>query len=159
MNYSAEEYQAMVINLFAGAEGKKLVLFGSGRFAVRLLSRYKEEHEFAMILDNNEKKWGEELEGIPIQSPEILKVWDSDSYKVIICLRDPMGALLQLKSLGAKNIGVYDAYAAYPPRERKAQPVVEEGGQTKKYHVGYIAGVFDLLCRPFESAQKSKRAM
>lgn len=145
MNYSAEEYQAKVINLFGDVVGKKLVLFGSGRFAVRLLSRYKEEHEFAMILDNNEKKWGEELEGIPIQSPEILKEWDSDSYKVIICLRDPMGALLQLKSLGAKNIGVYDAYAAYPPRERKAQPVVEEGGQAKKYHVGYIAGVFDLF--------------
>lgn len=145
MNYSAEEYQAKVINLFGDAVGKKLVLFGAGRFAVRLLSRYKEEHEFALILDNNEQKWGEELEGIPIQSPEILKEWDSDSYKVIICLRDPMGALLQLKSLGVKNIGVYDAYAAYPPRERKAQPVVEEGGQAKKYHVGYIAGVFDLF--------------
>lgn len=145
INYSAEEYQTMVIDLFKDIAGKKLVLFGSGRFAARFLSRYKNEHEFAMILDNNECKCGDELDGIPIQSPEILKDWEPDSYKVIICLRDPMGALLQLKNLGVNNIGVYDAYAVYPPKEHKVKTEVEESRQEKKYHVGYIAGVFDLF--------------
>ena len=145
MNYSAEEYQAMVMNLFGDVAEKKLFLFGSGRFTMRLLSRYQGEYEFCGILDNNEQKWGEKLEEILIQSPEVLKELEPDSYKVIICLRDPMGALLQLRSLGVKNIGIYDAYAVYPQKERKVQVVAEENKKQKKYHVGYIAGVFDLF--------------
>lgn len=53
-----------------------------------------------------------------------------------------------MKALGASNIGIYDTNMEYP-RKPRAVPTVkmmnEKPAEKKKYHVGYVAGVFDLF--------------
>lgn len=146
MNYSVEEYQRLFIDIFKNVKNKKIYLFGSGNFTKKFLALYGDEYEIAGILDNNETKWGSEMDGIPILSPSALSDLDSTTYKVIICIKNYTGVLAQVKRLGVTNIGVYDTNMEYP---RKAKTVVsevtEQSAEPKKYHVGYVAGVFDLF--------------
>lgn len=126
-------------NCFEGIEGKKLYVFGAGGIKGRkFFSFYGYEYHFEGVLDNNSEKWGKEYYGITIHSPEILKEINPDDYRVIIVVREPEDVVDQLIHLGAKDITVYDWERVYPGR----QHVCEKG--EKPYHIGYIAGVFDL---------------
>ncbi len=146
MNYSTEEYLRLFVEIFKNTDNKKLYLFGSGNFTKKFLALYKEDYAVEGILDNNEKKWGMQMEGIAITAPSILKELDASTYKVIICIKNYTGVLKQVKELGATNIGVYDTNMEYP---RKQKAVLMESAskqqEKKKYHVGYVAGVFDLF--------------
>lgn len=146
MNFSEEEYGRIFRDIFRGTEGKKLYLFGSGNFTKKFLSQFGADYEIAGILDNNREKWGMEMSQISIVSPEILKSLPAESYKVIICIKNYVPVVRQLKQLGVKNYGIYDWNLEYP-RKIKA-PETGKGDEAqapKKYHVGYIAGVFDLF--------------
>ena len=149
MNYSEHEYQRIFKDILENLEGKKLYLFGSGGFASRFLEQFEGEVEVGGILDNSSDKWGRKMYDIPIMSPDILKNMDSDSYKVIICIKNYVGVMKQLKQYGVKHYGVYDWNITYP--RKKIVPIVpvnimgEDISKPKKYHVGYIAGVFDLF--------------
>jgi len=146
MNYSENEYQRVFRELFHNVEGKKLYLFGSGNYTKKFLSQFGNDYEITGILDNNSSKWDTQMGGIPICSPEILRDLAPEEYKVIICIKKYIPVLNQLKGLGIRNYGIYDWNLEYP---RKAKPVVtaEDKGdrKPKKYHTGYIAGVFDLF--------------
>lgn len=51
-----------------------LFIFGSGEWGGRIAPALKQKHALIYkYLDNDSSKWGTELEGIPISSPEILK--------------------------------------------------------------------------------------
>ncbi len=126
-------------NCFEGIEGKKLYAFGAGGIRGRkFFGFYGYEYHFEAVLDNNSEKWGKEYFGIPIQSPEILKGMNPDNYRVIIVTREPAEVLKQTLDLGATDITVYDWEKVYPGR----QGVCPKSG--KPYHIGYVAGVFDL---------------
>lgn len=146
MNYSANEYQRLFIDIFRNTEGKKLYLFGSGNFTKKFLSQFGREKRVTGILDNNSAKWGTVMEGIQIGSPEVLKELKAEEYKVIICVKNYIPILKQLQQIGVKYYGIYDWNLEYP---RKApMPVISQEKKAevpKKYHVGYIAGVFDLF--------------
>lgn len=145
MNFSAEEYDRIFRDIFRGADGRKLYLFGSGQFAERFLSQFGQTYEIAGILDNNPCKWGSGLEGIPIVQPEILKEQAPGTYKVIICIKNYTAVMHQLEEMGIADFGVYDCNMTYARRKT----VDVSGGhvqqEKKKYHVGYLAGVFDLF--------------
>lgn len=146
MNYSANEYQRLFIDIFRNTEGKKLYLFGSGNFTKKFLSQFGREKRVTGILDNNSAKWGTVMEGIQIGSPEALKELKAEEYKVIICVKNYIPILKQLKQIGVKYYGIYDWNLEYP--RKVPMPVISQGKKaeiTKKYHVGYIAGVFDLF--------------
>lgn len=149
MNYSENEYQAIFKDIFNNLEGKKLYLFGSGRFTTRFLEQFEGEVEVTGILDNSSDKWGTQMYGIPILPPNILKDMEPDSCKVIICIKNYVGVMKQLKEVGVKHYGVYDWNMEYPRKiSVPAVPVnvqKEEESVPKKYRVGYIAGVFDLF--------------
>lgn len=146
MNYSAAEYQRLFIDIFKNTDNKKLYLFGSGNFTKKFLALYKEEYEIAGILDNDSLKWSVTIDGIPIMTPLILQGMDASTYKVIICIKNYTGVLRQVKRLGATNIGIYDTNMEYPGKQK---PIIvseiKKGREKKKYHVGYVAGVFDLF--------------
>lgn len=146
MNYSSEEYQRLFVEIFKNTENKRLYLFGSGNFARKFLALYQGEYEIAGILDNKEEKWGEDMEGIPITSPAVLKDLDPGTYKVIICIKNYVEVLKQVREYGALHVGVYDTNMEYP-RKQKAVPRTTGSGdeRKKKYHTGYVAGVFDLF--------------
>ena len=146
MNYSTDEYDRLFKNIFKGTEGRQIYLFGSGNFTKKFLSQFASDYVITGILDNNAEKWNTELEGIKICSPELLPSLPIGSYKVIICIKNYVPVMRQLKELGVRDYAIYDSNLKY---ERKMPTVPkgdkQESQKPKKYHVGYIAGVFDLF--------------
>ena len=142
MDYTQEEHDRLFTNIFKDTEGKKIYLFGSGNYSEQFIRQFGDCYDIAGIVDNNESKWGTKLSDIEISSPEILREIQSP-FRVFICIKFFDAVLEQLKSMGIKNLAVYDPRLEYE-RPLK-QIVVEQTEEPKKYHVGYIAGVFDLF--------------
>ncbi|MBQ7479834.1 MAG: adenylyltransferase/cytidyltransferase family protein, partial [Selenomonadaceae bacterium] len=152
MNFSAEEYQRLFVDIFQGMEGKRLILFGSGRYADQFLALYGKAHPVEFVVDNNGKRWGEAVAGLSIRSPEALGELADGSYRVLVCIKDYLSVLRQLKEMGVKDYAIFDPNRDYPrPREAYVQKgsgsaeAEVSGEPARKYHVGYIAGVFDLF--------------
>ena len=148
LNFSTEEYQRIFIDIFNNADSRKLILFGSGKYTKRFIELYAMDYKIEAIIDNNQEQWGKELEGIKIQSPDILNQLQSGEYKVIICIKKYTSVMKQLDAMRVSEYSIYDPNNNYP---RKRKPIVEGNSDItqstvkKKYHTGYIAGVFDLF--------------
>ncbi len=143
LNYSSGEYQNIFIDVFRDIGNQKLVLFGSGNFAKRFLGLYSKDYRIECIVDNNSDKWDTELEGYHIVGPDNLKHFSSGGYRIIICIKNYLGVTRQLEDLKIKNYCIYDPNVSY---DRKI-PTVNAGftKTSKKYNIGYVAGVFDLF--------------
>jgi glycerol-3-phosphate cytidylyltransferase len=153
-NFSYEEYNERFLDIFGGSRGKELVLFGAGMYARNFLELYGDTHPVSLIIDNspNRKK---ELGGIPITSAEALKELKPGSFKVIVCIRDCIPVLRQLGEMGIHDASVFDPAIMVPESLTGNLEKTDTSGQSdgndtqctgqKKYHIGYIAGVFDLF--------------
>lgn len=144
INCSDSEYREIFIDIFKDADTRKLILFGSGNFAKKFLALYQKDYPVYAVVDNKEEKWGKSIDGVKICSPDIFKQLNPDEYKVIICIKSYISVLRQLESLGVDKYSIYDANIGYG---RKTGAPVQGTDKTtqKKYHVGYISGVFDLF--------------
>ena len=147
INYSAEDYERIFRDIFKGAQNRDLYLFGSGTFSKHFLSQFGGSYQVAGIVDNNSEKWGTKLDGVKIFSPDILRKLDAGTFKVIICIKDYTAVMRQLNDMGINDFSVYDSSLSYPREKRISDHCLAEnaGQDKKKYHVGYIAGVFDLF--------------
>lgn len=147
MKYSDSFFKSYVSGIFNDIQGKEIYLFGAGIYAKSFIEKHGAQLEIAGIIDNNSSRWGDDLEGILIQSPEILLDLSKD-YKVFICMKQYEQVFRQLKNMGVKNIAVVEpAVQNYIPRNitfKKKEKSTEEL-QKKPYSVGYVAGVFDLF--------------
>lgn len=142
MDYSREAYERLFTNIFKGVGSKKIYLFGSGRYAEQFMEQFGEYYNVAGIIDNNNAKWGDSLLGVKIYPPAVLKE-QVDPFKVFICIKFFEDVLLQMKEMNIKDISVYDPRLDY---ERPLQQTCcREASVPKKYHIGYVAGVFDLF--------------
>ena len=81
------------------------------------------------------------MAGIEIDSPNCL-INECEEYKVIVCVKNCASILHQLKMMNVVNIGIYDANFIYS-RYKNINETRSLTSQ-KKYHIGYISGVFDL---------------
>ncbi|MCM1231018.1 MAG: adenylyltransferase/cytidyltransferase family protein [Ruminococcus flavefaciens] len=145
INYSEMDYQRIFVDIFEGIEERKLILFGSGIFAQRFIKMYGKEYSIFAIVDNNEIRWGSELAGNRIQPPYVLKGVE-EGCKVIICTENYIPIIRQLNDLGIYNYSVFNPKRIYECRKPVImQKDIERLMPAKKYHIGYVAGVFDMF--------------
>ncbi len=140
LNYSGEEYSMIFKDIFHHIKGRKLYLFGSGKYAKYFREKYGDIYPVTGYLDNDESRQGTVVDGLPVLSPSALKGMNPVEYKVLICIRDYMPVVRQLHRAGIPNYSVYNPNLVYNDEQRQV-----ETGQSKKYNVGYVAGVFDLF--------------
>lgn len=159
MNYSAEQYQHIFVDVLADTGGRDVYVFGSGLWARKFLAQYGDRCRVRGLLDNNAANWGMHVDGVEVMNPEILRELDAEQYKVIVCVKYYASILVQLQRLGNRYFGLYDPYIEQamdccssgrsvdemlsPECQINADEVKEH--EEKSYHVGYIAGVFDLF--------------
>lgn len=147
MNYSEEEYPMIFKDIFHHTKGRSLYLFGSGKYAQRFREKYGETYPAAGYLDNDERRWGTEVDGLPVYNPAMLADMNPAGYKVIVCIRDYMPVVRQLRRSKIPNFSVYNPNVLYKD-ELHSRHEQENGSQKsvgKKYNIGYVAGVFDLF--------------
>ena len=147
INYSDEAYQRLFVDIFRNADTRKLILFGSGAFAKKFLALYGQDYPVYAVIDNHQEKWGQELNGVSIKSPSLLGQLQNGEYKVLICIKNYLSVMKQLDGLGVTEYSIFDPSKDYPRKRRPVVPayVQNKGMSKKRYHVGYIAGVFDLF--------------
>lgn len=142
---------------FDDLEQKEIYVFGSGRYAEEFVCMYRYDYQIRVVLDNNIEKQSTKFYGMDIVSPDFLYGKNPETYKVIICVKDCMNIIRQLKDIGVRYIGVFDINYFYPGRQKYLPGKAginayqrfyiekfEDRNNKKKYHVGYVAGVFDL---------------
>lgn len=146
INYSQEDYEKLFVNIFEHADGRELYLFGSGNYARKFISEFGQDYPIKGLIDNNESKWGQQVEGIEVLSPSVLGGLEEGQYKIIICIRNYVAVMRQLDELGLKNYSIYDWSRVYSRPNRAVISAADSGGDKPgKYHVGYVAGVFDVF--------------
>lgn len=158
MNYSEEEYQRKFVDIFRNLGDRKLILFGSGAFTKRFIAMYGKSYEIACILDNNEDRLGQRLDGYEIKSPEYLNELSKEDYKVLICIKSYVSVAKQLETMGITDYGIFDTSRSYAKPVFRQEPIDPKADsdanmksdnakkvEKKKYHIGYVAGVFDMF--------------
>ena len=146
MNYSEEEYKMIFKDVFHHTKGRRLYLFGSGKYAKQFREKYDAVYPISGYLDNDESRWGMEIDGLPVLAPRALLEMNPAEYKVIICIRNYLPVVKQLHRAGIPNYSVYDPRASYiDDRQTAVENDISRQVEQKKYNVGYIAGVFDLF--------------
>ena len=145
MNCSEAEYRRIFIDIFKNVETRKLILFGAGNYTKRFLELYQRDYPVYAIVDNKTQNWGKTINGIEICSPEIFQELKKDEYKVIICIKNYSSVAEQLENLGMTDYSIYDANIGYERKTKERSVHSCNDAAPKKYHVGYISGVFDLF--------------
>lgn len=146
VNYSEMEYQAVFVDIFRGLENKRLILFGSGTFARHFLTMYGRDYPAYAIVDNNQARWGQTVEGVKVYAPDWLRQLEPEEYKVIICIRNYLSVWKQLQDMGVRSCSIYDAGKSYPFRhEVRVERRETDEKEPRRYHTGYVAGVFDMF--------------
>lgn len=123
-------------------DGRRIVLFGSGKIADYYLSKYGREYMPIFIVDNDSDKWGSRKDGIEIKPPNALHKMLYGTYRVIIAIKDYEPIVKQLEEMGIKE----DSYRILSWEidtliAGKLSNTMSDG----KYNIGYVTGVFDLF--------------
>lgn len=134
-----------IIKLFdpiSGLNDKKLILFGSGRYADYYLNKYEKQCQPEFMVDNNREKWGTVKRGLPIKSPDEVRGLISGTYRIVITIENHQPIIEQLNSMG-----IYEEdYRIYQRSIDDLLPSANVDTITDgKYNIGYVTGAFDLF--------------
>ena len=108
-----EEYRRLFLDIFRGADTKKLIIFGTGRYACEFMDLYRVRYPVYAIVDNNKNTWGQELHGVVVRSPELLTKLMPGEYKVMVCIKYFHSVMEQLDSMGVVDYSIFDPGKSY----------------------------------------------
>lgn len=139
---------------------KDIVLFGTGKyFENYMLCEGGELGRVPLFaVDNDPAKAGSARYGVEIQSPEVLRTIDKDTFYVVICAAQREPIEKQLDSMGITDyhyyrpVPVQDVVLEQGMGQKKGNDlkrglVLETGEEPSKkpYQIGYVPGAFDLF--------------
>lgn len=123
---------------------RQVILFGAGHMVQSFLRETRGKIRPIFCVDNDPKKWGGEVEGLLVKSPEILKEIPAEKLHIIICNNYFRQIGRQLKEMGITEYYVYtdnfDILFGSP--DLMAGFEAKPG---KPYRIGYVQGTFDLF--------------
>lgn len=102
-----QEYSCKFGNLFRGAKGKRIVLFGAGLMAEDYMKKYGSKYRPDLLIDNDKQKWGAKKFGIPIREPGVLKEFPAEEVHLILCSFYYKEIERQLSDMGIADYHVY----------------------------------------------------
>ncbi len=151
--------QSRFIDIFKDTKGKTLVLFGTGN----MISHYKANanglYPPAFFVDNDKNKWGSEIDGVSINSPDILRSISEEKLHLIICNNYFREIGTQLKRMGIKKYYIYtDNFPMLfgPPNQMEWYC---SDNITAKCSVGfYLFFDEEITCHKIEKLKKAKTA-
>lgn len=143
MDYSEEVWEKLHYNPIADLEDKVLYVYGMGKTAQKFIELYRRDYDIINVVTEDELK--ESVLGVETIAMSELAKLSPDDYRVVICKEDYEPIMERLHRYGAKDIVVYHPNKVYPGKQAMVL-YQEQQSQTEKkpYHVGYVAGVFDL---------------
>lgn len=100
-------YNDLLCNMLKEAEGKSIILFGSGLMFEDYMKQYGDKYCPEFLVDNDSNKWGRYRMGIEIRKPEDILTIPESKRHVIICSFYYREIIPQLEKMGIKDYKVY----------------------------------------------------
>ncbi len=79
---------------------KNIIIFGAGEYGASAYCSLHDGYSILCYVDNNAKKQGSFLFGVPVISIEELSNYYNNSTDIIVCMRDYYSAITQLSEIG-----------------------------------------------------------
>jgi FlaA1/EpsC-like NDP-sugar epimerase len=89
---------------------KKLILFGAGQMLIDYLRVFGEEYPPCFAVDNNEKRWGSQVQGVPVKSPDAILDVPAEERNVVVCCMYYDSIDAQLDEMGVEYDEFIDRY-------------------------------------------------
>ncbi len=126
----------------SGLNDKKLVLFGSGKYADYFIDKYGNQYKTEFIMDNNQDVWDTFKRGVVIKSPHEASRLIYGTYRIVIAVANYQPIVEQLNAMGIYE----DSYRIYQKSMDDLLPFTIADAQSDgKYNIGYVTGAFDLF--------------
>lgn len=106
-NLPYRDFAGKCIDIFNEAQGKTIVLFGSGQMFDDYMKKHGKEYPPACIADNNKAKWGTEKMGIPIINPQKLLEIPKEKLLLILCNIYYQEIGRQVEAMGITDYRIY----------------------------------------------------
>lgn len=143
LNYPEALYEKLMYNPVAGLEEKELYLYGTGETTAKFIEMYQRDFPIRAVLLPVSEIREERFAAYPVLPADLLRSLDPGGYRVVICTPEIDRDFRYMQSLGAADIVAYQPEKVYPGRQASMLHL-PEAAEKKPYHIGYIAGVFDL---------------
>lgn len=102
-----QRYNDLFMELFSGAQGRNIVIFGAGLMFEDYMKKHGKTHRPIFLVDNDKEKWGTKRQGIEIRNPsDILNIPEKNLH-LIICSVYYRNIEQQLKSMRVSRYKIY----------------------------------------------------
>lgn len=94
-------------DIFKDTEHKEIIIFGAGEMLRYYLEHTKKKYHPSFATDNDSKKWGKVLFGVPIEAPEKINELPPEKRHVIICSIYYKEIAQQLEAMGITEYYIF----------------------------------------------------